>query len=170
MRRAKIVATLGPASDNSEMLEQLVVNGMDVARLNFSHGEHADHARTLERLRAVCRHLVRPVAVLQDLQGPKIRTGPLEAGRAGVALAAGHELTITTEGEVKGTAELVSTTYAYLAEDVRPGDRILVDDGLLEFTVLATDGVRVGCGWSRAACSRSTRASTCRAWRSAPRR
>jgi len=143
MRRAKIVATLGPASESSEVLEQLIVNGMDVARLNFSHGEHADHARTLERLRAICRHLVRPVAVLQDLQGPKIRTGPLEAGRAGVALQAGHELTITTEAELKGTADLVSTTYPYLAEDVKPGDRILVDDGLLEFTVLATDGVRV---------------------------
>ena len=143
MRRAKIVATLGPASEGSEMLEQLVVNGMDVARFNFSHGEHADHARTLERLRAVCRHLVRPVAVLQDLQGPKIRTGALVAGRAGVTLEVGHELTITTEEEVKGTAELVSTTYPHLAEDVKPGDRILVDDGLLEFAVLETDGLKV---------------------------
>jgi pyruvate kinase len=143
MRRAKIVATLGPASETPEVLEQLVLNGMDVARLNFSHGDHADHARTLERLRAACRHLVRPVAVLQDLQGPKIRTGPLQAGRAGVTLTAGEALTITTEGELKGTSQLLSTTYPYLAEDVKPGDRILIDDGLLELKVLTTDGVRL---------------------------
>ena len=143
MRRAKIVATLGPACSSSEMLEQLIRHGLDVARLNFSHGKHEDHARALERLRAACRHLEKPVAALQDLQGPKIRTGPLKAGRAGVALAAGEEITITTEGEVKGDEHLVSTTYVHLAEDVKVGDRLLIDDGLLELKVLATDGVRV---------------------------
>jgi pyruvate kinase len=143
MRRAKIVATLGPASSQSAMMEQLIEQGMDVARLNFSHGRHEDHAQTLERLRAACRHLNKPVAVLQDLQGPKIRTGPLKAGRAGVALAAGEKLTITTEHELKGDEKLLSTTYVHLAEDVKPGDRLLIDDGLLELKVLATDGVRV---------------------------
>ncbi len=143
MRRAKIVATIGPSSSSPEVLEQLIANGMDVARLNFSHGSHEDHARTLERLGAACRHLGRPVAALQDLQGPKIRTGPLEAGRAGVMLVAGQELVITTEGEVAGTARLVSTTYVHLAEDVKPGDRLLIDDGLLELRVLSSDGVRV---------------------------
>jgi pyruvate kinase len=143
MRRAKIVATLGPASSSSDVLEQLLTHGLDVARLNFSHGTHQDHARTLERLRAACRHLNRPVAALADLQGPKIRTGPLRAGRAGVALAPGEEITITTAGELKGDAHLVSTTYVHLAEDVKAGDRILIDDGLLELGVLATDGVKV---------------------------
>jgi pyruvate kinase len=143
MRRAKIVATLGPASSQTDVMEQLITHGLDVARLNFSHGDHADHAVTLERLRAASRHLNRPVAVLQDLQGPKIRTGPLKAGRAGVLLKAGEELIITTEGELKGDANLVSTTYPHLAEDVNPGDRILIDDGLLELKVLATDRVRV---------------------------
>ena len=143
MRRAKIVATLGPASNQPAVLEQLIQNGLDVARLNFSHGRHEDHAETLERLRAACRHLERPVAVLQDLQGPKIRTGPLKAGRAGVTLTAGAELTITTAGEVLGDEKLLSTTYVHLAEDVRAGDRLLIDDGLLELKVLATDGVRV---------------------------
>jgi len=143
MRRAKIVATLGPASTSPEVMEELITHGMDVARLNFSHGRHEDHARSLERLRAACRHLGKPVAALQDLQGPKIRTGPLKAGRAGVTLVAGAELTITTEGEVQGDEKLVSTTYVHLAEDVKPGDRLLIDDGLLELKALSTDGVRV---------------------------
>lgn len=145
MRRAKIVATLGPASTSPEVMEQLITHGMDVARLNFSHGRHEDHARSLERLRAACRHLGKPVAALQDLQGPKIRTGPLRAGRAGVKLTAGAEITITTAGEVQGDEQLVSTTYVHLAEDVKAGDRLLIDDGLLELRALETDGVKVRC-------------------------
>ena len=97
----------------------------------------------LDRLRAASRHLGKPVAVLQDLQGPKIRTGPLRAGRAGVQLESGAELVVTTEGEVEGDEHLVSTTYPHLAEDVRAGDRLLVDDGLIELRVLSTDRVRV---------------------------
>jgi pyruvate kinase len=143
MRRAKIVATLGPASSAPEMMEQLITHGMDVARLNFSHGRHEDHALVLERLRAACRHLGKPVAALQDLQGPKIRTGPLKAGRAGVTLVTGQEITITTDGEVLGDEKLVSTTYVHLAEDVKAGDRLLIDDGLLELRCLSSDGVRV---------------------------
>ncbi|GAO02957.1 pyruvate kinase [Anaeromyxobacter sp. PSR-1] len=143
MRRAKIVATLGPASGEPDVLARLLEQGVDVARLNFSHGRHEDHARMLDKIRAASRHLGKAVAVLQDLQGPKIRTGPLKAGKAGVQVEAGQELVITTEGELPGDAHLVSTTYPHLAEDVRAGDRLLVDDGLLEFRVLATDGVRV---------------------------
>jgi len=97
----------------------------------------------LDRIRAVGRTLGRPVAVLQDLQGPKIRTGPLAAGRAGVRLEPGAEITIATGEEIQGDASLVSTTYAHLAEDVRAGDRLLVDDGLIELRVLSTDGTRV---------------------------
>ncbi len=143
MRRAKIVCTLGPASESPDVVLRLLETGMDVARLNFSHGSHDDHAAAIERIRAASRQLVRPVAILQDLQGPKIRTGPLQAGRAGVALATGARIVITTEGEVAGDEHLVSTTYPYLAQDVRPGDRMLVDDGLIELRVLETDGVRV---------------------------
>jgi pyruvate kinase len=142
MRRAKIVATLGPASSDPAVLEKLIGLGVDVARLNFSHGRHEDHAQMLDRLRAASRHLGKAVAVLQDLQGPKIRTGPLKAGRAGVRLESGAEMTITTEGEIAGDEKLVSTTYPHLSEDVRPGDRLLIDDGLLELRVLSTDGVR----------------------------
>ena len=145
MRRAKIVATLGPASSDSETISKLLEHGVDVARLNFSHGRHEDHAEVLDRIRGASRRLVKAVAVLQDLQGPKIRTGPLKAGKVGVLLDPGHEIVITTEREYVGDETLVSTTYQFLAEDVRPGDRLLVDDGLLEFRVLETDGVRARC-------------------------
>ncbi len=145
MRRAKIVATLGPASSDPETIQKLFEVGVDVARLNFSHGELEGHAAVLDRVRAASRRISRAVAVLQDLQGPKIRTGPLKAGKVGVLLEAGRELVITTEHEVVGDETLVSTTYSHLAEDVRPGDRLLVDDGLLELRVLKTDGVRARC-------------------------
>jgi pyruvate kinase len=143
MRRAKIVATLGPACSDADLLQKLLEHGVDIARLNFSHGRHEDHAQVLDRIRAASRHLGKAVAVLQDLQGPKIRTGPLAAGRAGVELEIGAEIEITTEREIRGDARRVSTTYPHLAEDARPGDRLLIDDGLIELRVLASDGVRV---------------------------
>jgi pyruvate kinase len=145
MRRAKIIATIGPASSDAATIKELLDAGMDVARLNFSHGKPEDHAEILDRIRAAGRQLRRAVGVLQDLQGPKIRTGPLKAGKKGVMLQDGAEITITTEGEQKGDEKLISTTYKHLAEDVRPGDRLLLDDGLLELKVLDTDGVRVRC-------------------------
>src|SRR5512147_2650578 len=116
---------------------------MDVARLNFSHGSHADHADVIARIRTASRHQRRAIALLQDLQGPKIRTGKLKAGRAGVTLVPGAALTITVEEGVVGDEHLISTTYEHLAEDVKPGDRILMDDGLLELKVLRSDGRRV---------------------------
>ncbi|MBL8933313.1 MAG: pyruvate kinase [Archangium sp.] len=137
MRRAKIVCTLGPASTSQEMLEKLLDAGMDVARLNFSHGTHADHQAVLDRLRAASLKVRKAVGVLGDLQGPKIRTGKLEKGA--VELVEGKEISITTDESVLGTQELVSTTYPHLAADVNVGDRILLDDGLLELKVLATD-------------------------------
>jgi pyruvate kinase len=145
MRRAKIVATLGPASSDPATIQKLLEVGVDVARLNFSHGRLEDHATVLDRIRGASRRLVKAVAVLQDLQGPKIRTGPLKAGKVGVLLETGREIVITTEGECVGDETLVSTTYKHLAEDVRAGDRLLVDDGLLELRVLESDGVRARC-------------------------
>ena len=145
MRRAKIVATLGPASSDPATIQKLLEVGVDVARLNFSHGRLEDHAAVLDRIRAASRRLVKAVAVLQDLQGPKIRTGPLKAGKVGVLLETGREIVITTEAECLGDETLVSTTYKHLAEDVRAGDRLLVDDGLLELRVMESDGVRARC-------------------------
>jgi pyruvate kinase len=137
MRRAKIVCTLGPASQSQEMLEALLEAGMDVARLNFSHGSHEQHAENIAKLRAASMKVRKAVGILGDLQGPKIRTGRFLTGST--ELKEGGEFHITTDESVKGTDEIVSTTYPHLAADVNPGDRILLDDGLLELRVLETD-------------------------------
>ena len=137
----KIVATLGPATSTPERIEQLLAAGVNVVRLNFSHGTHAEHAERIRLVRAISERLGRHVAVLQDLQGPKIRIGALVDGGP-VRLVDGARLTITTR-PVVGTAALVSTTYQHLPADVKPGDRILLDDGLLELRVLAVASEQV---------------------------
>jgi pyruvate kinase len=125
-RRAKIVCTLGPATDSPERCRALVEAGMDVARLNFSHGEHAEHGRRFHEVRQTATAAGRNVAVLADLQGPKIRLGRFAHGP--VEWATGERIRITVE-ECDGTHDRVSTTYKLLADDVRPGDKLLVDDG-----------------------------------------
>src|SRR6266700_4593726 len=137
VRRVKIVATLVPATDGLEL--DLVRAGLDVARLNFSHGTAAEHARRCAAARAAAKTAGRAVAVMQDLQGPKIRVGSLLGGRP-VQLLTGQQLVITTH-EIVGTAERISCTYAHLAQDVRAGDRILLDDGRIRLSVLGcSDG------------------------------
>ncbi len=137
-RRAKIVCTLGPASHTPEMIYRLLQAGMNVIRLNFSHGTHEEHARTVEAVRAGTARLERPTSILADMSGPKIRTGALESGNP-VTLIAGQRFLITTD-EVEGTCERVSTTYKGLTGDVRKGDRILLSDGLIELRALGTRG------------------------------
>lgn len=133
VRRAKIVCTLGPASRSPEMIEKLMRAGLDVARLNFSHGTHDEHAKVIADLRIVSARLEKPLAILADLQGPKIRTGLLEGG-APVHLRKGQRFTITTKS-ILGDANGVSTTYKPLPEEVQKGDRILLADGLIELRV-----------------------------------
>src|SRR5271157_2658137 len=133
LRRAKIVCTIGPASNSEEMIRELMLRGMDVARLNFSHGTHEQHAVVIERLRKVAKELNRSICILQDLQGPKIRTGRLKFGTP-VALKKGQTVTITPN-DVPGTTEVISTTYQNLADDVKPGERILLSDGRIELVV-----------------------------------
>ena len=150
VRRAKIVCTLGPASNTEAMLRELMRAGMDVARLNFSHGTHEDHARMIERVRRVARREGHTIALLQDLQGPKIRTGRLH-GQAPVVLHKGARVVITPRNVV-GTEAVIATTYAGLAKDVSPGDSILLADGLLELRVRGLHGADVECevingGW-----------------------
>src|SRR3954453_2313912 len=125
-RRAKIVCTMGPATSSAEQVVALVEAGMDVARLNFSHGAHADHATAYERVRLASDRTGHAVAVLADLQGPKIRLGTFADGP--VEWPTGAQVCITVE-DVEGTAQRVSTTYRDLANDVVVGDRLLVDDG-----------------------------------------
>ncbi|MEE8350119.1 MAG: pyruvate kinase [Acidobacteriota bacterium] len=143
MRRAKIVATLGPASDTLEMIQELIRAGMNVARLNFSHGDHASHGRTISRIREASNNLSAPVAIMQDLQGLKIRTGELENSEP-VDLIEGQSFVITTEA-IKGNRKRVSTSYASLPRDVTVGNRILLSDGLLELLVTSTTDTDVEC-------------------------
>ncbi|TYP84921.1 pyruvate kinase [Blastococcus xanthinilyticus] len=141
-RRAKIVCTLGPATSSAEQVTALVESGMDVARLNFSHGSHEDHAVAYGRVREASDRIGHAVAILADLQGPKIRLGTFADGP--VMWVTGSQICITVE-DVAGTAERVSTTYKDLANDVRVGDRLLVDDGNLSLSVVRVDGPDVFC-------------------------
>ena len=139
LRRAKIVCTVGPASRSR--LGELIAAGMDVARLNFSHGNHDEYAEIVADIRRHATDQGRTVAILQDLQGPKIRTGKHVDGP--LQLAMGQTFTLTSV-EVFGTAQKVSTTYEPLARDVAPGDEILLSDGLLRLVVQKGAGRRGG--------------------------
>ncbi len=144
MRRTKIVATIGPASRERGVLERLLRAGVDVVRLNFSHGEHEEHREVIRATRQIGARLGRAVAVLQDLSGPKIRTGRVKDGKP-VELRDGARIAITTDESIEGTPERISTTYDSLPRDVSPGDRILLDDGNLELKVLGSAGETVEC-------------------------
>jgi pyruvate kinase len=142
-RRAKIVATLGPACSTEAVFRDLVRAGLDVARLNFSHGSHEQKAELIRMVRKVSCEEGKPICILADLQGPKIRTGKLKDHKP-VLLVAGERLTITPR-EIEGTAELVGTTFTTLAENLEPGSRILLSDGLIELRVESVQGVDVTC-------------------------
>ena len=142
-RRAKIVCTLGPATDPPERMRALVEAGMDVARLNFSHGDHSDHAARFHLVRSAADAAGRNVATLADLQGPKIRLGRFADGP--VMWETGERIRITVE-DIEGDHDRVSTTYKELAQDVRPGDRLLVDDGNVALVAVTVEnGTDVVC-------------------------
>ena len=134
MIKTKIVATIGPSSNTRPMLEKLINAGMNVARLNFSHGTYEEHQEVIKTIRSLSRTMNRPIGILLDLQGPKIRIGTLKDGKP-VNLITGDTIRITT-AKVEGTADKVSTTYTKLPGDVKKGDNILIDDGLIELKVL----------------------------------
>jgi pyruvate kinase len=141
-RRTKIVATVGPASNSPDVLAALIRAGANVFRLNFSHGEHADHGAAYERIRAAAAAAGEPVAVLADLCGPKIRVGKFAGGVVG--LHDGETVTVTTR-DVLGGPALIPSQYEALARDVQPGNRILLDDGLLELRVENVEGTEIAC-------------------------
>ena len=159
MRHTKIIATVGPASGADDMLDALIAAGTDIFRLNFSHGTQQTQGDTYARVRAAAKRSRREVAILQDLAGPKIRTGTNKGGWP-IAVKPGERLLIAT-GDFPGEPGRLSTTFAGLAHSVRPGDRLLLADGSIELRVDATDG---------AARSASTRGSTRPACRCRPRR
>ncbi len=143
MRRTKIVATLGPASRSPEVVRQLIKAGMDVARLNFSHGSAEDHAQQIATVRALSRELETPVTILQDLQGPKIRVGQLTGGA--MTLEPEGVVSLVPEGEFNGDERVVPVDYAQLAEGAKAGTRVLLDDGLLELEVIDVRGRALRC-------------------------
>jgi pyruvate kinase len=141
-KKTKILATIGPASNNYEMIKSLAFAGANVFRLNFSHGSHEVHQEVLDTIRKVNKEMNCHLGILQDLQGPKIRVGEVENN--GVEIHPGEKLTITSD-PVIGTASLVSTVYKNLPQDVQEGEHILIDDGNLELLVNDTDGKNVNC-------------------------
>jgi len=142
-RHSKIVCTIGPATRSPRMIHRLIEAGMDVARLNFSHGTHAEHAQSFAMLREAAVKMEKPLAILADLQGPKIRTGAL-AGGGTVAVRTGQKFAITT-AKVLGDSTRVSTTFHPLPREVKPGNRILLSDGLIELRVERVSGREVIC-------------------------
>jgi len=138
LRRTKIVATIGPASNSPETIREMILAGMDVARLNFSHGSHQDHARTVATLRAISRELDTPVTILQDLQGPKIRVGTLPGNE--IALHEGEVITLVPAEEFAGRPATIPIDYAYAAGEAVEGTPVLLADGLFELKVESTKG------------------------------
>jgi len=141
-RKAKIICTIGPASDSEAALEKLVDAGMDVARLNFSHGDHDTHLRAMAAIRAVSARKGKPIAILQDLQGPKIRIGNF--ADSCVSVVNGNRFTITT-ADCPGDDKRVSTPYTRMPQDVKPGSAILLHDGLIRLEVAEVDGGDIHC-------------------------
>jgi pyruvate kinase len=141
-RKTKIVCTIGPASESPQILETLVQVGMNVARLNFSHGTHEEHLRKIETIRRISGRMKQPVAILQDLSGPKIRIGKVRDG--GVELRRGTDFFLTNQ-EMIGDEKGAFVNYAPLPEEVKPGDTILLSDGTIELRVLKSDGQKIEC-------------------------
>ncbi len=160
-RATKIVATLGPASSDPAVLERLLRAGVDVVRLNFSHGTAQDHRDRAEMVRQTALRVGKPVALMADLQGPKIRVGKFEGGS--VQLVNGAAFVLDASRDTPGDGGIVGLDYKELPRDVKPGDNLLLNDGLIVLTVQAVRGEQVHTLVSRAACCPTTRASTSKA-------
>jgi pyruvate kinase len=137
MKKTKIVATIGPQSSSREVLKEMILHGLDVARLNFSHGSYENHQKVVDTIRSLSDEHVTGIAMLADLQGPKLRVGEMENGS--VDLINGSKVKITTVKQI-GTAEVIYTNYAEFAQDVKAGETVLLDDGKLMLRILETDG------------------------------
>lgn len=142
IQKTKIICTIGPASESLEVLEQMIKAGMNVARLNFSHGSYEEHERKIRRIREISGRLGKPVAILQDLSGPKIRVGKIKEG--GLEVRRGERLILTNREERAG-GRIISVNYPLLPLEVKPGDKILLADGTIELEVLQTNGREIEC-------------------------
>ncbi len=142
MRKTKIICTIGPASESDEMLRKLMLSGMNAARLNFSHGSHAEHLKKIEKIKKLREELSMHVAILLDTKGPEIRTGKFALPE--IELKDGQKFTLTTR-DILGTAEICSVSYKELPKDLKAGDKVLIDDGLLQLTVDEVSGTDIVC-------------------------
>lgn len=142
MKKTKMVCTLGPASDSKEILTKMIQGGLNVARLNFSHGSHEEHAGRIQRIKEARKELNIPVALMLDTKGPEIRTGDLKEGK--VTLETGKKIVLTSE-QIEGDADRVSVSYEGLPDDLSVGNKILIDDGLIELNVDRIDGTEIYC-------------------------
>lgn len=142
MRKTKIVCTMGPATDKEQVLMELIQSGMNVARFNFSHGSHDEQRQRMEMLKKLRRQCKKPVAMLLDTKGPEIRTGIFQGGKA--VLEPGQQFTLTCR-DIIGNSTMVAVTYPKLYEDEKPGNRILIDDGLVELEVQEVRGEDIIC-------------------------
>lgn len=142
MKKTKIVCTIGPASESLEVLEQLVLSGMNAARLNFSHGDHEEHGKRIKAIKDIREKLKKPISIMLDTKGPEIRTGNFRDGKAEVK--EGQNFTFTTN-DVTGDSTICSISYKDLPKDIKIGDIILVDDGLIGFKVLSINGTEISC-------------------------
>ena len=143
MRKTRIICTIGPAVDSDEMVEALIENGMNAARLNFSHGSHEEHKARIDRIRRVSQKLGVHIPVILDTKGPEIRTREFKEGK--VILKEGSTFTLYADKDKEGDENGVSITYPYLAEDVEVGTTILIDDGLCSLTVMEINGCDIVC-------------------------
>ena len=142
MRKTKIVCTIGPASEKPEVFREMCRQGLNVARLNFSHGTHDEHQKKIDMIKAVREELKLPIAIMLDTKGPEYRIRTFENGK--ITLKDGDEFTFTTR-DVVGDEHIVSVSYAGLADDLAPGDRILVNNGLVIFEVRQIEGTEIRC-------------------------
>jgi pyruvate kinase len=143
LRRTKIVATIGPASSSPDMIRQLIQAGMDVARLNFSHGKYEDHEKVIHHLRAISDELDTPVTIMQDLQGPKIRVGKMSGET--IVLKTGALVTLVPEQSYNGEPSFIPLDYSYVSDEAKPGMQVLLADGLFELLVEKVTGNQVIC-------------------------
>ena len=142
MKKTKIICTMGPNTDNKDLLRKLMENGMDIARLNFSHGDYEEQGRRIKLIKELREELGKPIAILLDTKGPEIRVRDMKDGKA--LIEEGKKVTLTTR-EVTGDETLIPITYEQLPEDVRKGNRIMIDDGLMELMVLNVQETEIEC-------------------------
>ena len=145
IKMTKVVCTIGPKSEDPKVLKQLLLSGMNVMRLNFSHGDHEEHGKRIKTLRKLCEETGKFVAIMLDTKGPEIRTGEFREGDVKYDLVEGHKITLTTDYAFKGDDKKISVSYKDITKDLKPGDTVLIDDGLIALNVDSIEGEELHC-------------------------